>query len=94
MGEKKMKQLNILFLMIGLMIAAPILMSFLFTDPILQQVGVVAVMIAAMLWLRTRVKGIASDLMGSKMKWICSACGMPNPKTECSRCGSKQRKLS
>ena len=83
-----------MFLIIGLLVAAPFLMQFIFADPILQQAGSIVVLIIAILWLRTRIKGIAKDLVSSKMKWICSACGLPNPKTECSRCGSRQRKLT
>lgn len=89
-----MKALNSLFIMIGIMVAAPFLMQFLFADPILQQVGCIAIMIVSILWLRTRIKGIAKDVVGSKMVWMCSACSLPHMKSECPRCGSRQRKLT
>lgn len=82
---------NIWFLLAGLF-AVPFVIPMILPDPY-ATIAVIGIMIGSLFFIRTRIKGVAQNMLQTKMVWACSACGMQSNKGECPRCGSRHRKL-
>lgn len=83
-----------LWLMLGIMMVLPIIIIMLVPEPY-ATIGALGCNLVMLFYIRRFYKGMASKMLGSKMKFVCSVCQGTKFEADgtCKRCGSKNRKL-
>lgn len=87
-----MKLDNKIWYILAGLFAVPFIIPMILPEPF-ATISIIGIMIGALFWLRSRVKGVAQSMLQTKMVWVCSSCNQPSKEVECKRCGSKSRKL-
>ena len=86
-----------LFAVMCIPILAVIVFTLLPTDPTTSTIGVMAINLGVIFYLRKTLKGSLGNLLGgTKSKWECLVChhNKFDNKGGCLRCGSRQRRLT
>lgn len=88
----KLNPKNNFFAIIAIFAVLPLLLPIITSDPIVLMIANIGIILGFLYLIKSRMKGISSALLGSKITWMCMACAKVHNQGSCPRCGSKMRK--